>query len=515
MAKQKGRQVFDTLLHEEVYPFLDERWQLATHHKWILNASAIHLATFWHPESLVHLLKIKPELLNRPTGSIKTSNEQNNSQGSNRPNDFTPLHVASTLEGTSLPTSILIDKRANVETKDIENKTPLHIAAKSGCTSKVMALLYDGNANAVPLDVRGETPLHQAKNSKIFDLLLTKATTNQILEIDAKNTEPLFDKILLDYPSSLSKYLNKMVSSSNDTEARNKYDHHLIFNLSMFNSIKSEAWNYLDNHLALMKNKQTELLTHPLMKLFFIIKRNSVSLGLRYKIILFFYMAFLLVFTAYALIHIDYTQCVRKCVGKSNCTEENGQCEELLPLKNATNYLTLSLYIVLIVTEILQFTSYVLKDEMRSYFGRQNIIELFMFVTVFIYFAIKWNQPENYDAQAHLLGWALFLAWTNLTNYLTTFDFFGERIYWSWAVARNVTTSIIAFIPTVIAFSAAFHCFLSQNDIFEGSVSSGLKTLTMMLGEFEFKDNFMYDEVAKVNGSNISVQVYYQNLYKT
>ena len=138
-----------------------------------------------------------------------------------------------------------------------------------------------------------------------------------------------------------------------------------------------------------------------------------------------------------------------------------------------------------------------------------------MFVTIFIYFVVEWNQPDSYDAQAHLLGWALFLAWTNLTNYLTMFDFFGERIYWSWAVAKNVTTSIIAFIPTVIAFSAAFHCFLSQNDIFEGSVSSGLKTLTMMLGEFEFKDNFMYDEVKKFNGSNISVQVYYQNLYKT
>ena len=106
LAKQKGQPVFDTLLHEEVNPFLDEGWQFATNCKWILNASAIHLATFWHPESLVHLLKIKPELLNRPTGSIKTSNEQNNSQGLNRPNDFTPLHVASTLKGTSVPTSI-------------------------------------------------------------------------------------------------------------------------------------------------------------------------------------------------------------------------------------------------------------------------------------------------------------------------------------------------------------------------------------------------------------------------
>ena len=499
LAEQKGQQVFEALLYEEVNPFLAEGWQLSTQSKWILNASAIHFATYWHPESLVHLLKIKPELINRPTSSIKTSNE---------PNHFTPLHVASTLKSKAIPTSILINIGANVEAKDFENKTPLHIAAKNGCFQQVMALLYDGNANIIPQDIRGETPLHQAKNSKIVDLLLS---TKQVLDMEEYTGKPLFDKILQTHPSSLNKYLNKMVTSSNKTETDvSKIDQHLIFNLSMFNSINSD--NQLDKHLALMKMKHTELLTHPLMKLFFTIKRYSVNL--RYKVNLFLFLVFLLVFTAHALIHISYTQCVRKCVGKANCTEENDQCEDLLPGKNATNYLTISLYIVLIVAEILQFTSYVLTRETRSYFGRQNITEFFMFVTIFIYFVVEWNQPDSYDAQAHLLGWALFLAWTNLTNYLTMFDFFGERIYWSWAVAKNVTTSIIAFIPTVIAFSAAFHCFLSQNDIFQGSVSSGLKTLTMMLGEFEFKDNFMYDEVKKVNGSNISVQVYYQDLYK-
>ena len=297
LAKEKGHFVFDELLHEEVTPSLAEGWQLAAHYKWILSASAIHFATYWHPESLVHLLKIRPGLKNRPTGSIKTSNE---------PNHFTPLHVASTLESKAIPTSILINKRANVEAKDFENKTPLHIAAKNGCTYKVMALLYDGNANVVPLDKQRETPLHQAKNSKIIDLLLNKATTKQILEIEDNNTEtPLFDKILLNHPSSLNNYLDKMVTS-NDTEA-DVHDQHLTFNLSMFNSIKNEKQNHLDKHIALIKKGSQQLLTHPLMRLFISLKWQPHKI--RYQINFFIFLAFVLIFTIHGAICIDFLQC--------------------------------------------------------------------------------------------------------------------------------------------------------------------------------------------------------------
>ena len=306
LAKQKGHFVLDALLHEEVTPSLAEGWKLAAHYKWILNASAIHFATYWHPESLVHLLKVKPGLMNRPTGSIKTSNEQNNSQDSNGPNNFTPLHVASTLECKAIPTSILINKGANVEATDFEDKTPLHIAAQNGCTYKVMALLYDGNANVVPLDKSCETPLHQAKNSKIVDLLLSKATTKQILEIDDNNTKtPLFDKILQNHPSSLNKYLDKMVTS-NDTEA-DVHDQHFTFNLSMFNSIQKEKQNYLDKHIALIKQDSQQLLTHPLMRLFISLKWQPHKI--RYQINFFIFLAFVLIFTLHGAICIDFLQC--------------------------------------------------------------------------------------------------------------------------------------------------------------------------------------------------------------
>ena len=58
----------------------------------------------------------------------------------------------------------------------------------------------------------------------------------------------------------------------------------------------------------------------------------------------------------------------------------------------------------------------------------------------------------------------------------------------------------------MIAFASAFHCFLCFNDVFEGPATSLLKVLTMILGEFDFEDNFVYLNVKEKHGSNISVQ---------
>ena len=65
---------------------------------------------------------------------------------------------------------------------------------------------------------------------------------------------------------------------------------------------------------------------------------------------------------------------------------------------------------------------------------------------------------------------------------------------------------MVVYIPVMIAFASAFHCFLCFNDVFEGPATSLLKVLTMILGEFDFEDNFVYLNVKEKHGSNISVQ---------
>ena len=59
----------------------------------------------------------------------------------------------------------------------------------------------------------------------------------------------------------------------------------------------------------------------------------------------------------------------------------------------------------------------------------------------------------------------------------------------------------------MMAFAMAFHCFLIEDEIFNGPVTSFIKVLTMVLGEFEFETHFYYDKVAESHGQNFSVQI--------
>ena len=195
-------------------------------------------------------------------------------------------------------------------------------------------------------------------------------------------------------------------------------------------------------------------------------------------------------------------------------TNEDDCKKKVVVFYDFTKYVCWGLVLVLSGMEILQFVSKVLTNEVGEYFTRQNILEAIMLIVAVAFFVVQFiedrstcMQSEKSGAQEHLLGWALFFAWIDLTIFLARFDLFGRPIYLSWHVLNNVAWSMIVYIPTVIAFSAGFHCFLKSNAVFEGPWSSVVKTLTMLLGEYDFADNFLFDEVKKNTDSNFSVQV--------
>ena len=205
-------------------------------------------------------------------------------------------------------------------------------------------------------------------------------------------------------------------------------------------------------------------------------------------------------------------------------TKERDECQRNVKGHVVTGYWTLVLLTALLLLEFLQFVSKIKEGEPWEYFGRQNICEFIMFGLTIALFAFQWQDDEmqfnnnegkawteqqrkfNHYAQKHFLGWALFLAWMDLTIFLGKMDFFGRHIYMSWQIMSSMFLNLAVFVPSLVAFASAFHCFLINNTVFEGPVASLLKTFEMFLGEVDFSDNFLYDNVKATEGANGSVQ---------
>ena len=207
-------------------------------------------------------------------------------------------------------------------------------------------------------------------------------------------------------------------------------------------------------------------------------------------------------------------------------TKERVECQGKVKGHDVTRYWTLVLLAALLLLEFLQLVSKIREGEPWEYFGMQNICEFIIFGLTIALFAFQWQDGEmqlnnnegsnalteeqrkfNHYAQKHFLGWALFLAWMDLTIFLGKMDFFGRHIYMSWQIMRSMFLNLAVFVPSLVAFASAFHCFLINNTVFEGSVASLLKTFEMFLGEVDFSDNFLYDNVKETEGANYSVQL--------
>jgi hypothetical protein len=205
-------------------------------------------------------------------------------------------------------------------------------------------------------------------------------------------------------------------------------------------------------------------------------------------------------------------------------TNERKDCQGKVEGHFVTCYWTFVLLTALLLLEVMQFVSKIKEGEPWEYFGLQNACEFIMFVLTIALFVFQWQDDEmqfdtsmdeplteqqrslNHYVQKHLLGWALFLAWMDLTIFLGKMDVFGIHIYMSWQIMKSMFLNLAVFIPSLVAFASAFHCFLINNPVFEGSVASLLKTFEMLLGEVDFSDNFLYDNVSATQGANYSVQ---------
>ena len=166
--------------------------------------------------------------------------------------------------------------------------------------------------------------------------------------------------------------------------------------------------------------------------------------------------------------------------------------------------LTLSLigWGFLFLREVLQFF-----QAWKLYFkSNENWMELLLIIFSGFYLSVFCFNDVNITLKFHLGSWTLFFGWIEVTLLIGRFPLVGALIHMSLQVIKQLLSCLFVFLPVMIAFGLAFHVLLRSNPEFETSIGSVLKVLPLMLGEFEYYENFSWDATS-IDKGYVSVQL--------
>ena len=156
----------------------------------------------------------------------------------------------------------------------------------------------------------------------------------------------------------------------------------------------------------------------------------------------------------------------------------------------------------LLVREIMQFF-----QACRVYFkSNENWMEVILIIFGGLYLSLLFLHDVNITLKYHLGSWTLFFGWIEVTLLIGRFPHVGVLIHMSLQVIKQLLTCLLVFLPVMVAFGLAFHVLLRSNPEFENPIWAILKVLTLMLGEFEYYDNFSWDATT-IDKGYVSVQL--------
>ena len=405
----------------------------------------------------------------------------------------------------------LLDYDAEVDSRDLRGFTPLHIAAKSGSEANTLTLLeYGADVNAVGKEDYVKTPLHRARTARIVEILLN-AGANPYAKMknkmeDERDQLSAFEVLLARNPNAASKILNHgILTNDQELDSSNLL---LIYDLELFRKEVeiSPTKDEMSVHAKLIYLKLREMQKHPLAETYLHMKWELSKKF--YFMNLYFYSLFTIIFTAFT---ITSTYILKDCHHDTNSTNSTSHLPKNINtcLDNASEPLTAAFWslvclssigiLLLALREALQATH----SWHRYVKEKENILELILVLFAALYTGFLFC---DVPVGQHMGAFAVFLCWINMTFLIGRVPTIGIYIYMIAHVMKLLLTILLVYLTSLLAFAFAFHILLPHNTAFDNPLTACIKIIVMMIGEFDFEDNFTWSQV-KESGSNFSTQI--------
>jgi len=142
--------------------------------------------------------------------------------------------------------------------------------------------------------------------------------------------------------------------------------------------------------------------------------------------------------------------------------------------------------------------------------SKENLMEIAVIVCSVSYLIVAAFSFQGTDSIEQVLGAiALFLGWIEMTMLIGRFPSIGIYTYMSTQVIQQLLTFFSVYFTTLIAFALCFSILLPRSKAFENPLSSLVKVLVMMIGEFDYNESFTWDAVAESGSlySNFITQI--------
>ncbi|XP_027231576.1 transient receptor potential channel pyrexia [Penaeus vannamei] len=412
----------------------------------------------------------------------------------------TPLHYAAASQSTACIKLLLSSGRPGVvDHRDMRGHTPLHDASASGCVEAIAVLLKAG-ALVRAKDANGETPLHKAAKARSIPSMVALLNAGADLAAVDDNGESVLSYILHHLPGTMDAV----------------FDHCLVTNSPKINTKTLEvSLNFLPLTCSFEKNQvqnlqsfvdmgQAKLLSHPLCEAFLLLKWMNVRRLFLIEVVFYFIYATLttiLTFNKFVWTtsHTNVSELVKergedwKEWGESHVQGEWG----LSAIPDKAEEVLKGLVIFQTVLILLQQLLSLMQNKLAWFRSLSGILHVM--ITLLVLLVVPFPVPAEW--QHHLATWMLLLMWTECMVLIGRFPNCGIYVVMFTRVAKVFVRIFAIYFCLLLAFSSAFYVALhyakdsgtgeQENQVFTNPVLTFTKTLTMMIGELDFGDDFV------------------------
>ncbi|KAL2740878.1 transient receptor potential channel pyrexia-like [Vespula squamosa] len=376
-----------------------------------------------------------------------------------------PRAVRRLLEGGAWPLFQCADTKS----------TPLHIAADAGNLETLLVLLKKIRRDHVDIrDKIGQTALHLACYQGHRECARVLIDHGGYLSAETKSGVTVIDVVFAHIPGPISFLTDIMDTRVRFINHQNiGEDAHISIDFSILAPQSELQTNVIIALIAAASNvEQLGILQHPLIESFLHLK--WAKLRAFFFLLVSLYVSFVLSLSTFAITLLRQGNChVPQIVLTISST--------MLLLYNSAQVMMLPRHYIRQFETWLSFVSAALS------FMVCMIVDNIRFVV------ITSNGIRTPELVLHSISIAILLGWIQMMLLIGRFPTWGYYALMFSTVLSNILKVLLAFVCMIFGFALSFTVLFHNNDQFHDCWKAIVKTVVMMMGEYDYENLFPND----------------------